>query len=391
MVWHATLVSDTYDNPVFVKPDGTLKTRRPLPVTRARDFISSLVQTSDGRWVFSSFLNGWPALTNLELVSVTCKVRGVAGMSKIKRIWDAGDKSKAAPFFPEPKKNKNKFACRATLRAPAWTAQGWSQDSPGFVLYFLAGRSPPRVVHGEKMVDIIQQDLQKAGKPVPKVTRAHHWAHRYYKAKENPKDKITYHSGVLLEWDHGEYVTNVEMGFLNGLSGYSGRCNWYDDRDSPRTALCDGLPDATKAPWLNTKAEIRVEDLTHIQSLDGFKAYLAKYTGSRFLDPHIANSVDVRYAFRSQLDIMKLLCNYIQSPRGSVYKEQNANCQTFSADLFSLLSGKKEEPYTKIMRVLYKNNMHLFMYDKGVPIVKSDKNLLHSSSAESSSISIESL
>ena len=47
---------------------------------------------------------------------------------------------------------------------------------------------------------------------------------------ENPKERFTYHSAILLEWDHKKYVTVVELALLNGLSGYSGKSNWYDDK-----------------------------------------------------------------------------------------------------------------------------------------------------------------
>jgi len=47
---------------------------------------------------------------------------------------------------------------------------------------------------------------------------------------ENPKERFTYHSAILLEWDHKKYVTVVELALLNGLSGYSGKRNWYDDK-----------------------------------------------------------------------------------------------------------------------------------------------------------------
>lgn len=54
--------------------DGTIRPRRPLPLVRSDDFFSSLVQTEDGRWIFSGVLNGWPGLNCLELLSITCKV-----------------------------------------------------------------------------------------------------------------------------------------------------------------------------------------------------------------------------------------------------------------------------------------------------------------------------
>ena len=76
-------------------------TRPSLPV-RSDAFFSSLVQTADGRWMFSGTLNGWPALTHMELISITCKVRTRIGRAKIQRFWDKREASgRDAPSFPD--------------------------------------------------------------------------------------------------------------------------------------------------------------------------------------------------------------------------------------------------------------------------------------------------
>ena len=80
-----------------------------------------------------------PSLTNLELVSVTGKVRGLTGV-RIKRYWNCvgeGGDGSAPPGMPKGVK-----AVRVTLRARAWTASGYSQDSPGFAYWFQGTRSP---------------------------------------------------------------------------------------------------------------------------------------------------------------------------------------------------------------------------------------------------------
>ena len=46
------------------------------------------------------------------------------------------------------------------------------------------------------------------------VTRCHHLAHKYAKKvgqAESTRDKLTYHSAVLLEWSHGKCCTIVEL------------------------------------------------------------------------------------------------------------------------------------------------------------------------------------
>ena len=75
---------------------------------------------------------------------------------------------------------------------------------------------------------------------------------RYAKAKENLKDRITYHTGVLIEWQSSSgrrYCSVVELAWLNGLGGYRGKSNFVPDRDEPRTALYSAMPDCMKAPW----------------------------------------------------------------------------------------------------------------------------------------------
>ena len=66
-------------------------------------------------------------------------------------------------------------------------------------------------------------------------TRSTMISHRYSTGgrPEGPKESLTYHSVVLLGWDHRKYSTVVEIGYLHGIGGYRGKSNWYDDRDAP--------------------------------------------------------------------------------------------------------------------------------------------------------------
>ena len=75
LVWHAQLMKDGLVNEKVCTPEGAIKPRRPMPHIYASDFFKQLVQTKDGRWIFVGRLNGWPALTALELRSVTSKVQ----------------------------------------------------------------------------------------------------------------------------------------------------------------------------------------------------------------------------------------------------------------------------------------------------------------------------
>jgi len=47
-------------------------------------------------------------------------------------------------------------------------------------------------------------------------------SHRYATNRETPKDKLTYHSVVFIEWENSQFCTVIEGAFLNGVGGYKG-------------------------------------------------------------------------------------------------------------------------------------------------------------------------
>lgn len=62
---------------------------------------------------------------------------------------------------------------------PAWSEIGFSKDNPGFMWYYAQFREGgPKITHGLKAVQAIQEDAAKAAKPVAKAVRAHYWGHR---------------------------------------------------------------------------------------------------------------------------------------------------------------------------------------------------------------------
>lgn len=67
LLWEVRIFKDGYKNKKYLTPSGQLKPRRAIPQVYASDFFSSLNKTDDGRWVFKGALNGWPALTNMEV------------------------------------------------------------------------------------------------------------------------------------------------------------------------------------------------------------------------------------------------------------------------------------------------------------------------------------
>ena len=74
-----TFLDHLYLNPKHLTKDGQLKPRRPLPHVMESDFFDSIVETDDGRFIFSGILNGWPAMTELEVISITCSIKSLIG------------------------------------------------------------------------------------------------------------------------------------------------------------------------------------------------------------------------------------------------------------------------------------------------------------------------
>jgi len=354
LIWHAQIVADAYTSTKICRADGTIKPRRPLPHARASDFFSSLTWTADGRCCFTGVLNGWPGLTNLELVSITAKARSRLGRTYIKRLWNSGDK--AAPAFPA---NSKLTGVRVTLRAPPWSAVGFAAGVPGFAFWY-----DPRaelLAYGTNMLDALSASLK--GAPPPRMARAHLLAHRYAKEHESAKDKLVWHCAVVIEWVGREHVTLVELAWWGGLGGYGGKSNWYADKDARRPALYSAMPPALKAPWRSNLSEIRIFDLA-ARDLREFKEFLTAHTGptKRFFEPTIAASADVRLSYASAADLMRYCLNYVRND--THYSEQARNCQTFAADLFALLTGQHSaEPFSAVNRIMYKRHLDWFLCD----------------------------
>jgi hypothetical protein len=198
LIWHAQLLTEEDTrNPRYCTPDGRVKPRRANLPVKAADFFASLVRTSDGRWLFSGVLNGWPGLTCLEVRSITFVIAkksrsSVSATSRLKRTWNAGDAH--APSMPD-----GHGSVRATLRAARWSAKGYAPGVCGFVWWWFHMRDAPVFAHGE---DILRQmanhdggGAAASGKSEELVTavRAHLFSHRYARGtkKESVKDQLT--------------------------------------------------------------------------------------------------------------------------------------------------------------------------------------------------------
>lgn len=351
LIWHAMVVPDNYAKPKETESPGHILPRRAEPTATKTEFFSSLVETADHRWIFHGVLNGWPSLTDFEVKSITALGKNLLGKKTVKRLWEAG--SGKQPSFPEKAK-----AIRVTLRAPAWTFYGWAANSSGFVWWFQ--QFTPRFLYGENIMRTIASEAK-----VPLATKVHLFAHRYSRGMktESRKDKLTYHTGLLMEWDHGQYCTIIELATFNGVSGRYGKVNWMHDKLSKRPLLYRHFPGELVGPWKSDLAEIRCTDVEAKNKLQ-FEDYFAQYTGpqQRFLAPEIYRSEEVRLTHRSQVDVAAYLINY--TGRDRRYTEEFRNCQTFVADFFSFLTGKKDsEPFHASVRMLYKPRQHLFLYE----------------------------
>jgi len=369
LVWHAQIFPDTFKNSKHTLPSGELKPRRPLPQARATEFFKALVRTGDGRWIFGGSLNGWPALTSLELRSVTAKGRDkLTRMKGVKRLFEAGAKDEGQiPTTDEQlaEFHKNifgKYSVRVTLRAPSWTGLGWAADEPGHVMWFDSQRQegPPRVLHGTGVIAALRAEARTAE---PQMANVHLFGHRYAKMSEGLKDRLTYHAAILLEWDHGRHCSVIELAWLGGLGGYGGKSNFVADRDSPRPELYHSFPADMKMPWVSSRSEVRVLDVP-AKDVRDFQAFLQEHCGAqkRFLEPKVTQSAKVALSYRSRIDLFRYLINYIA--RNPPYAQESRNCQTFSADLFRFLSGNHSvDPYHPVIRPFYKPRASDFLYE----------------------------
>ncbi|KAL7556949.1 hypothetical protein ACA910_005298 [Epithemia clementina (nom. ined.)] len=385
--WHALVIPDAFFNDGrlvgglnkrdFDAETQKIKPRRPsLPIT-ATDLLSSLtkVEGENGpRYIFHGVLNGWPALRCFELLSLEQRRQGsliipspkeiLTGQISWTNMWRSHVEGAngVSPGVPDGRR-----IYRATLRGAPWTSRGWSKSSPGFVWWFEPHRpdSKQKLSYGTNLLEQLEDDA--------KCTQIHLVAHRYAVRHESPRDRLTYHSVCLLEWDHGNYCTVVECAYLNGMGGYNGKSNWCDDRDSGISSLYKALPPEMICPWRMSSAEIRCLDVSS-KNLDEFKEYIARYEGKdkRFVDPHFSFSHPARLTFRSKKHLAQYFLNYIQ--RDSTYGELKRNCQTFCADLVAFLAGKKDiVPFHPVSRIEYLNRTYLFLYDSNMYETREEK------------------
>lgn len=57
------------------------------------------------------------------------------------------------------------------------------------------------------------------------------------------------------------FCTVVEVGFLHGVSGYGGKCNWFADKNEASPLLDKVMPDSLKKPYDESLSEVRMTDV----------------------------------------------------------------------------------------------------------------------------------
>ena len=365
-LWQALLVRSHWRSDTDCDADGNIKPRRPTLPVNYKDFFSSVVWTPDHRWLFSGTLSGWPGLTTLELRRITYKVKSsLTGLTSTHTVWDADiDGATRKPRFP-----RGPAAVHATLRSPAFTLggpgtiEGWSSFSPGCAWWYFSQQAEHRrFVNGEDMI----RTVKEAGRGSAVAVRAHYIVHRYARGSkpETAKQSMLYHGCILIEWDHGQHGTIVELATRNGVGGRYGRSNWCDDKYEDLPDLYRNMPSEMILPWQGTYAEVRALDVAAKNS-DEIEAYMQKYLGhnQRFVDPHVVQSEPVRLAHATQIDIMRYFLNYIG--RENRYSEEWRNCQTFAADFLGFVSGKMVVPWHFVNRLTFKPRHHWFLYKPG--------------------------
>lgn len=389
LVWKSLIIPDDFIqndgklmkglNPRdFNLNEGSVKLRRASLLVTQTDFFSSLTKV-DGegagnrRYIWYGILNGWPSLRCFELIALeerrgmqigSNQMQLMASSTKLmwKTIWSMATNGGDAADTVDPNdlvRQKPNHLYRATLRGSPWTSFAWAKDNPGFVFWYEPHHtSGPRFTYGMELTrKLSDRDI---------CTNIHMLSHRYATGrKESARDRITYHSVCVLEWDHGKYCSVLELAYLNGIGGYQGKSNFYDDRDAKvPNKLFQAYPPELIQPWLDNKAEIRGYDV-EARDFEEFKQFVLKYEGNdkRFVDPVFNFSHEARLTFRSKAQIARYLINY--ATREADYATLKRNCQTFAADFCAFVAGKKNvSPYSPLVSTAQlENKAHYFLYD----------------------------
>lgn len=371
LTWDIYVLGSKCKDERFVQK-GKLKLRQPIPVIRAKEFFKSLVQTpKTNSWVFSGVLNGWDALSLVEVLQIEQFTNSKAETSKKVELWKVASDDRATTVVWQsgdeaaPKyEGKHTDFMKVTVRAPAYTSVGYSLNNPGSVFYASStGSSKLRVAHGARIMGAI--DTQYGNQP-PVAVAVHHLVHRYVRKKpETEIQKHIYHSGCFVEFDHGKFGMVFELAFKYGIGGYDGQSNWIPKSEYKK--LYDAMAPQMKAPWKSELAEVRMFEVAYTtkdELLEFLRAHDENNTeDKRFIDPIVFMSADCGHQGLTLKDIAQACLNYVNADvrYNSDLAETHRSCQTFSTDFYQFLSGDKTaKAYSPFLEPYYTSTSHLF-------------------------------
>ena len=113
---------------------------------------------------------------------------------------------------------------RVVLRSPCYSTNGWAKDSRGYVFWFEGNETggEPKVTFGTNIVRTFEKERIETNLNA-KCVKVNMISHRYATGDSATiRDRLTYHSLALLEWDNRDYCTVVELARLGGVGGCTG-------------------------------------------------------------------------------------------------------------------------------------------------------------------------
>lgn len=318
----------------------------------------TMSESSQSLVVLPGPVNGWNGATTLRVERVECSCSFLSVLTSTKLAWSLRDSPQALLNLLKANATDKEVPCARhklalSVRQLSWTGEGYTEGNPGFVVRFAYHIKSKPVIYGEELLDKTLDDEVAVYASV--------FTHRYAKAHESWEDWFTYHSGVVLEWEHGRYVTVVEFAYRNGLGGW-GQSNWYRDMD----VVQETMPVEFVKPWDIHLGEVRLLDM-EVTDRDGFGKYLKHYAdrGERFIDPYFPwaglNHTVLRDR-RSRRAITNYILNYVHAD-GS-YRQRSRDCQSFAADFYEFLTGQSGKTKTLGSSFVYKKQLEQFETDR---------------------------
>lgn len=361
--WKMRLLPDDFDDPTHVLPDGKVRARKRPPHAKVSDFFSNL-EEHGGAYFHRGPLNGWGGLTHLMLISITtAEPKSTLCSQEITPLWQHG----AGLPLPDPSLITKRT--RAVLRAPSWTKVGWMPGSPGRIFWYSTKHGEPRIITGERGLQTLLSDDPAIR--LSELKAVHMYTHRYAVVDPTFRDTQNWHSIMLMEWEHRLFTTVVELAWANAVGGFGGKANWVEDKLAPETMLNKTIMASHKCmqlPFDSTKSEIRMYDMDAKDKAE-FDAFIHKYSDTgdlplarqRFHYPDNNESADCKLRRCRAQELYEFILNYIR--RVPDYRLYSLNCQTFSTDLFSFLTGSRgKTPYGNIIKPSYRQHFFAFVY-----------------------------